>query len=173
MVNPMRDHARENLTELLRRFMEDSEAQVVQADIEAADRILEAHPAPLPSSGTLSTINILMLAAAARRRRRVRVFRAAVAAAAAVILTVLIGQYDRSPTSRPGVSFASILPTAIWESHDLAADDVDLVYFTSEIRQIEAQMHAIEAGETEIRGSNAVDELEMELIAIETEFWKG
>jgi hypothetical protein len=90
-----------------------------------------------------------------------------------VILTVLVGQYDRSPASRPGVSFASIIPAAVWESHDIAAEDLDLVYFTSEIRQIEAQMQAIEAGETEIRGSNALDELEMELIAIETEFWKG
>jgi len=172
-VNPMRDHAREDLTELLARFMEDSEARIVQADIEAGDRILETYPAPGPTPATLSAIKALTVAAAVRRRPRVRVFRAAVAAAAAVVLTVLIGQYDRNPTSRPGVSFASILPTAIWESHDLAADDLDLVYFTSEIHQIEAQMNAIEAGETEIRGSSAIDELEMELIAIETEFWKG
>jgi hypothetical protein len=152
--------------------MDDSEARGVQADIEATERILEAYPAPAPSLGTLSAIKARTTAAAVRRRRRVRFFRAAVAAAA-VILTILIGQYDRSPTRRPGVSFASIMPTAVWESRDIAADDLDLVYFTSEIRHIEAQMHALEAGETEIHGSSALDELEMELIAMETEFWKG
>lgn len=172
-MNPMRDHTRENLAELLRRFMNDSEARAVQADIEAGERILEVHPAPAPSPGTLSRIKALALAAAVHRRRRVRIVRAGLAAAAAVILTVLVGQYDRRPASRPGVSFASIIPAAVWESHDIAAEDLDLVYFTSEIRQIEAQMQAIEAGETEMRGSNALDELEMELIAIESEFWKG
>jgi hypothetical protein len=153
--------------------MDESAARAAGTDLEAAEQIIEAHPAPQPSAATLSTIKTLMVAAAARRHRRVRIFRAAVAAAAAVILTVLIGQYDRSPATRPGISFASIIPTAVWESDDLAVDDLDLVYFTSEIHQIEAQMQAIEAGETESRGGNAVDELELELIAIETEFWKG
>jgi len=169
----MNDHTRENLTELLRRFMDDSAAHAVQADIEAAERILAAHPAPAPSPETLSTIRALTLATAARRHRRTRIFRGVVAAAAAVILTVLIGRHGPAPTSRPYVNFASIIPTAIWESHDIAADDLDLVYFASEIRQIEAQIQAIESSETEIRGGSALDDLEMELTAIETEFWKG
>jgi hypothetical protein len=169
----MKDHARENLTELLRRFMDDSAAHSVQADIDAAEKLLEAHPAPAPSPAALTAIKVRMVATAVRRHRRVRIFRAAVAVAAAMLLTVLIGQFDRTPTGRPGISFASIIPTAVWESHDLTADDLDLVYFNSEIRQIEAQMQAIEAGEAEQDGSDSVDELELELIAIETEFWKG
>lgn len=174
-MNPMRDHARENLTELLRRFMDDSAAHAVQADLESVERVLEAHPAPVPSPAALSTIKMRMVAAAARRRWRVRLFRAAVATAAAIILTALAAHYDRRPTvSRPSVSFASIIPAAVWESHDLATDDPDLAYFTSEIHQIESQMQAIEAGDdTEVRGSDTLDDLEMELIAIETEFWKG
>ncbi len=169
----MRDRARENLAELLRRFMDEPAARAVQEDVEAAERILDAHPAPVPSPGTLSTVKALMVTAALRRRRRIRLFRGAVAAAAAVVVTVLIGQFGPGPTGRPVISFASIIPAAVWESRDLAADDLDLVYFTSEIRQIEAQMQAIEAGETEVRGNNTLDEFEMELIAIETEFWKG
>ena len=71
------------------------------------------------------------------------------------------------------MSYASIIPTAIWESDDLAADDLDLVYFTSEIRQIEAQMQALEPEESDAGSGGGPDELEMELMAIETEFWKG
>jgi hypothetical protein len=169
----MRDDARENLTELLRRFMDDSTAQAVQTDIEATERLMKTYPAPAPSPATLSTIRTLTVTAAARKHRRTQIFRAAVAAAAAVILTVLIGRHGSTPTGQPGVNFASIIPTALWESDDIAADDLDLVYFASEIRQIEAQMRAIDSEETEIRRDSTLDNLEMELIAIETEYWKG
>jgi hypothetical protein len=169
----MNNSAHDNLTELLNRFMDESAARGVQEDIEAADRILEAHPAPLPAPGTVATIKALTIAAAVHRRRRIRVFRGAVAAAAAVILTVLIGQYGRAPVPGPSVNLASIFPAAVWESHDLGGDDLDLVYFTSEVRQIEAQMRALEAGETGGRPGRTVEEIEMELMRIETEFWKG
>jgi hypothetical protein len=168
----MNGHTRENLTELLRRFMDDSAARAVQADIDAAERIMESYPAPAPSAETLSTIKALTVAAA-RKHRRTRIFRGVVATAAAVILTVLIGRHGSAPATRPHVSLASILPSAIWESHDIAADDLDLVYFNSEIRQIEAQMQAINSDETEMRRGSDLDDLEMELTAIETEFWKG
>lgn len=170
----MKDPARENLAELLRQFMDDSAARGAQADVDAAERILATHPAPTPSPETLSTIKGLMIASAARRRRRIRIFRVAAAAAATVILTVLIGRHNQTGTvDRPNVSFASIIPTAVWESDNLAEDDLDLAYFTSQIRQIEAQMQAVEAAETETRGTDSAGELELELIAIETEFGKG
>ena len=172
-MDAMKDHARENLTELLRRFMDEPAVRAVREDVEAADRILDAHPAPVPSPETLAAIKTRMVATALRRRRRTRIFRSAVAAAAAILVTVLVEHHGRVPAGSSGISLASIIPTAVWESHDIANDDLDLVYFTSEIRQIEAQMQALEAGETEIRGNNAVDDLETELIAIETEFWKG
>ncbi len=170
----MKDPARENLAKLLRQFMDDSAACSAEADVNVAERILETHPAPLPSPEMVSTIKALMIASAARRHRRIRIFRVAAAAAATVVLTVLIGRYNAPPaTNRPGVSFASIIPAAVWDSDDLAADDLDLAYFTSQIRQIEAQMRAVEAEETETRCTDSVGELELELIAIETEFGKG
>jgi len=169
----MRGPARENLTELLKRFMDDSAARAAQADIEEAERVLEAHPAPAPSPETLLTVRSLMVAAATRRRRRIHVFRAAVAAAAAVVLTVLAARYGDTSIDQPGVNIASIIPAAVWESRDIVADDLDLVYFTSQIRQIETQMRDIETEDVAPRNSDVLDDLEVELIAIETEFWKG
>jgi hypothetical protein len=61
----MNDNARENLLELLRRFMDDAAAQAAQADIEAAERVLEASPAPMPSPQTVASIKALTRAAAA------------------------------------------------------------------------------------------------------------
>ncbi|MEN6576737.1 MAG: hypothetical protein ABFD90_10365 [Phycisphaerales bacterium] len=169
----MRDHARENLTELLRQFMDESAAQAAQADIEGAERILDAHPTPAPSPHTLSAVKSLMVIAAARRRRRIHIFRGAVATAAAVVLTVLLGRYGSAPTDQARVNFASIIPTAVWESRDIAADDLDLVYFTSQIHQIETQMRDLEAEDVVPGDNDVLDNIEIELIAIETEFWKG
>ncbi|OHB64333.1 MAG: hypothetical protein A2Y76_01970 [Planctomycetes bacterium RBG_13_60_9] len=70
------------------------------------------------------------------------------------------------------MSYAAIMPAAIWESDNLAVDDLDIVYFTAEIRHIETQMQALESDEGEV-GGGGPDELESELMAIETEFWKG
>ncbi len=169
----MRDHAREDLTKLLGRFMDESTARATQADIEAVERMLQAHPAPVPSSQTLWTVKAMMIAASAGRRRRIRVTRATVAAAAAVVVTVLVGHYRTGPTDQPRANFASIIPTAVWESRDIAADDLDLVYFTSQIRQIETQMQDLEAEQVAPQEKDVLDDIEMELISMETEFWKG
>ncbi len=169
----MTDQARENLTELLRRFMDAAAAETAGKDIRMGEAILDAHPAPSPDGRVVASIKAQMAAATQRRHRHVRVFQGSLATAAAVVMALLIGLSSRDPGNRPPVAYASIIPTAVWESDDITSDDPDLVYFTSEIRQIEAQMQALEAGEGETPGSGMVEELEMELMRIDTEFWKG
>lgn len=72
------------------------------------------------------------------------------------------------------VQYASIIPTAIWESDDIAADDADLVIFTTEIEQIEDELPALQLGEDDSNEDSAITELEMELIEINnSDFWKG
>ncbi len=169
----MTDQARENLTELLRRFMDAPGAETAERDIHEGEAILDAHPAPLPDDRVVASIKARMAAATHRKHRRVRVFRGSLATAAAVVMALLIGRFGRGPGNGPGVAYASMIPAAVWESDDIASDDPDLAYFTSEIRQIEAQMQALEAGEGEAAGTGMVEELEMELMRIDTEFWKG
>jgi hypothetical protein len=169
----MKDQTRESLNELLRRFMDAPAAEAAHRDIQAGERLLEAWPAPTPDGETIACIKALMAEAAPRRHRHVRVFRGSLAAAAAIVIAVWLGLLGRGPGNGPVMTYASILPTAVWESPDLAADDPDLVYFTSQVRQIEAQMRALEAGESDTGAHQAVEELEMELMQIETEFWKG
>jgi hypothetical protein len=169
----MRERTPENLTELLKRFMDATAAQAAAEEIRAGERLLDAFPAPVPAGQTLTFIKVRMAAVALRRRWRVRVFRGALAAAAAVVMALLIGLPAGGPAHQPRMNFATLLPASIWESDDLAADDLRLVYFTSEIRRIEAQMQALEAEETDVGDSGSPDDLEKELMAIETELWKG
>jgi hypothetical protein len=169
----MKDRAHENLIELLRQFMEEPGAQEAQEDIQAGERWLDACPAPPPPSRVIAAIHRQMALSARRRHRIVRLIHTSVAAAAAIVILALIGQLGPRPVRRPHALHMAFIPTAIWESDDLTTDDLDLAYYSGEIRQIEAQMHALEAGDSDVSGNDASDELEMELLAIQADFWKG
>ncbi len=91
---------------------------------------------------------------------------------AAAIVLALIGFFGRPVREPSSVSYASLIPSAIWESDDIASDDMELAYFRSELRQIETQMEALEAGDGDLVATASLDDVEMELIRIDTEFWR-
>lgn len=169
----MIDKTRENLTELLRQFMDPAAARAAEADIRAGQRLLEAWPAPTPDRRVLADINARMVAHAVRRRRIHRIFHGSMATAAAIVMMTLIGLLNHGSTDSPGLNYATLIPASVWESQNIMTDDLELVYYASQIRQIEAQVQAVETGEPEVRSKSVLDELEMELMQIETEFWKG
>ncbi len=171
-MDSMEDQTRENLNDLLRQFLDPAQAKADTEDIRAGERLLDACPAPTPDPETLARIKSEIVTALARRHRIAIVVRRSLAVAA-VIAFALIGLLHRSPTADNSMFQASILPAAIWDSIDVAADDLDLARFTAEVRQIETQFQALEAGEDEPAGSGTVEELERELIQIETEIRKG
>ncbi len=166
----MRDEAHENLIELLRRFMDEPTAQAAHEDIQAGERLLDAYPALPPDARLIAAIKTQMAVAAVHRRRIARLVHGSLAAAAAVIVLALIGLLSPGATNRSPISYVAIIPPAIWESDDITTDDLDLAYFSAEIGQIETQMQALDAGESE---SGALDEFEDELMSIQADFWKG
>lgn len=168
----MKDHAHENLRDLLRQFMEEPAARAAQEDMEAGEHWLRAYPVPAPRARVLATIKVQMAAAARRRHRIVRLAHAAVAAAAAVIVVALIGHFGPAPGSRSQMTLAALLPAAVWDSDDIMNQDLDLAYFSSQIGQIEAQVRALEADEGEADGE-APEDFELELLTIQAEYLKG
>lgn len=168
----MEDQTRENLNDLLRQFLDPAQAEAAGEDILAGERLLDACPAPSPSPETIARIKSEIRMTLARRHRIMLTFRRSLAAAA-VIAFALIGLLQRGPTGGPNVFQARLLPAAIWDSDDVAAGDLDLARFTVEVRLIEAQLQALDAGEDEAAGSGTVEEFERELKQIETELWKG
>ena len=170
----MGNQNREDWQSLFGRFVDATEAEAAAEDVRAAERMLETWPAPKPDTELIAYINTEM-AARQRRKRRFAHLSRALAAAAAVIIIAAIALLGRGPASRPTapMSYASIIPTSVWESEDVNAEDAELMYFQSEIRRIEAQMEALESGGDDIGPADDVEEIEMELMQIETEFWKG
>ncbi len=168
----MENRNRESLTELFRRFLGGDEAEVATDEIQRAEKLLELYAAPKPAPEMLARLKRQAASRHIPHHRFTHVAHRLGGAAAAIIVVAMIGLLGRGPTSPPRVNYASLIPTAIWESEDINSDDVELAYFTAEIQQIEAQMRALEAGEGDSATVGALDEVEVELLRIDTEFWK-
>lgn len=166
------DRDREDLKDVLEQFLAPSEAASAEQEIRAGERLLGGFPAPRVTPETLATIKRQIAAQLSTSPKPAHPFLRYVGAAAAVIVVALIGFLGRSVEERPGIRYASLISPAVWDSDDIVADDMELAYFRSELRRVEAQMYALEAGGGDIGAAGALDEVELELIRIERQFWK-
>ncbi len=170
----MNERNEENLRDLFARFVDSERAEDAVDDIERGEDVLRRWPAPEPSVELLAQIKSEMGGRLVRSgRRHVRWFAsraAAIAAAFVIIASVWTGLQKDSVTSV--ASAGSLIPSAIWESDNIAVDDLRLATFTAEVERIENELQSLLLDE----GGNdqsAIDEAELELIDIQGEFWKG
>ncbi|MBN1360687.1 MAG: hypothetical protein JW993_08850 [Sedimentisphaerales bacterium] len=168
----MEDRNREDWEKLFGRFVGTEQSEAAAEDIRRGQTLLELYPAPQPDARLVASIKRRIAGRLAHRHRFAHLAYRIAPAAAAVIVIALLGRFRHGPAGSTQISYASLIPTAIWESDDINADDVELAYFAAEIEQIEAQMRALEAGDADSNGANALDEVEVELLRIDTEFWK-
>jgi hypothetical protein len=172
----MNEKNKENLKAVFERFFDSADTGQVVEDVLRGERILRENPAPRPDEQLLTDIKAQMAAKLHPRRRRSffmsTAFRAAAVAAAVIIaatLTVVVVDIAHQPRAD---QIATITPS-IWESSDIAEDDRELAMLTAEVEQINAELLAFEPHETNGNGSGALAELEIELIEIDSDFWKG
>ncbi len=166
------------LKELVERFYDPQEARTCLEDFEQAERLLAGNPAPAPSSRRLAAIKANVSTTLTRRRhnrsiRRIAFAFTSVAAAAVFVIAVRVGLFQTTPLTPPDTVSATIIPSSLWESNDIVTADPSLAYFSTEIEQIENELAILQSGEEPPTGDIAITELEMELIEIEGEFWKG
>jgi len=171
----MDDRSREDMTELFARFFDAEETRAMIDDVREADRILYDHPAPDPNAKLLASIKadlaVRLSARRAQRSRRRTNRRIAAVAAVVVSAGILAALFNTGPESG-SLATASLIPTAIWESSNIAVDDEDLAVFTAEIEQIEDEVMTLESNDDISDSSGTLDELEIELIVVRNDFWK-
>ncbi len=168
----------ENLKGLFEKFLDAEQVEKCLEDVRKAEQILREHPAPAPDDMLIANIKaeIAMRLSAKRTSVFTRIGYKVATVAAAVIFLAAVGTslFQKDSVERPpGLSYASIIPAAIWESDDIAADDMDLAGYSVEIEQIENELLALQSGEEGLDSDSAITEMEMELIEIESDFWKG
>jgi hypothetical protein len=171
----MNDQDREDLKGLVEKFFGAGQAESCLEDFQEAEQILREHPAPRPDEMLISNIKAEIAMRLPTRRAEIfrhRVWEAAGVAAAVAIVALLSVRLLQRPDQQRGF-YASLLPTALWESNNISADDTDLAVFTAEIEQIRSEVLALESGEDTADPDSAVTELEMELVEISSDFWKG
>ncbi len=170
----MNDRNHENLAKLIEKLFDAEQAESCLEDIQKGEQILRDNPAPEPDSLLIANIKAeigLRLPAGRAAPSRKMAYRLAAAAAAIIVMAGVSARFFNSKVEPGRFQAASLIPTAMWESDNVAADDADLAIFTAEIEQIREEVMTLEADE-EI-GESAVTELEMELIEISSDFWKG
>lgn len=172
----MNERNQEELRELLERFLSAEQADKAADDIREAEQIFGENPAPEPRGELVAQIKSQIAESLSVRRRattfRKMAYRAAAVAAAIIVLSIIsIGLLEREDTG-PGESIPLLSP-AVWEGDDIMVDDVDMASFTAEIEQIEGELLTLQLGENGGNGERAASELEMELIAVEGDFWQG
>jgi len=172
----MGDRNEENLKELFEKFYTAEQAERAVEDVQKAEQLLRKHPAPEPDDMLIANIKAEIAMRLPLRRadvfRRMAYKAATVAAAVIIVAAIGVSLFKKGDGSEK-VAYASIIPRAIWESDDIATDDLDLAMLTAEMEQIEDEVLTLQSGENGGNGDTAVTELEMELIEIDSDFWKG
>ena len=165
-----RSDKREDLTESFGLWLGPQEAKAAAEEVRAAERVLESYPAPPPADKTLDRIQVDMQRESLRRHRMGHILRGVASIAAVLVVIGLVRHGLEGTNSRLGLT--SWIPAALWETDDIASDDMKLAYFNSEVDRLDAQIQAIESGDSDT-GAGALNEVETELFQIDSDFWKG
>lgn len=172
----MNDRNDENLKELFESFLSPEQANEALKDVAQGERILREYPAPEPDKELIADIQ--SKAAARLLPGRASVFRVvagraiAVAAVIIILAAVSVRLFEIGGGQSGSAAYASIMPTALWESDNIAADDTDLAVLNVEVEQIENELRTLLLGENGANGERDVMKLEIEFIEIEVHFWK-
>ena len=173
----MDNRDRENLRELFEKFFDAERAESCVEDIQKAEQIFRDHPAPEPDDMLIANIKaqIAMRLRASRAHRIRRIIYEMAGAAAVILFVAAIGLqlFKTDTTGQVKVNYASLIPPEIWEGDDITLDDENLAVFTAQIEQIEDEVTALQSGEETGNGDSTLTELEVELIEINSDFWKG
>ena len=167
----------ENLKDLFEKFLNSEQTEQAVKDVRNGEQILREHPAPEPDNALVADIKAKI--SVSLRHRKTITFKhiayrmATVAAVIIVLMAVSVKLFEKSSSEPKKLITASIIPSTIWESDDIAADDADLAILTAEIEEIESEVLAVQLSENGNNGSVYLDELETELMEIDSDFWKG
>jgi len=167
---------KENLEELFEKFVDSTQAAKLAEDISEGERILRQYSAVEPRDGLRREIKAKIMDTLQRNKKGFKRFAVKVAAVAAgfiILAAVLETLFEKGLYEDKKVVYASILPEKIWESDDIIRDDADLAILLAEVKEIEEDALAVRLNENGGNGHSEVEELEMELIEINSEFWKG
>ena len=128
----------------------------------------------MPDAKLVAEIKVAMAESLHRQKARAHrrmVYKLVAAAAAVLVLAGVSVKLSITTRSVPPKTIA--MSEVMWESDDIAADDAELAVLAAEIEQIESEIMALQLADNGGNGYGAVTDLEIELVEINSDFWKG
>ena len=163
------ENEKKHLEKLAAQFVSPEDAKTFATDIQWGDDKLSS-PVPVPGDDLLRVITAqIAFALIEKRAAKTRWTLYKAVAAAAIILISLFSIMTYKPNHQ--LNQVTMMTTSIWQSEDIISDDANLSTLSAEITEIENQLTTKIYSDTD--DSSPADELESELIAINTDFWKG
>jgi hypothetical protein len=158
----MKRENNENVKELLAKFLNAEEVSKAVDDIAAGERILDANPAPMPSSALLADIKLRMIAVVHRSHHWTRQLTKRIAAAAVIFLVLgtgitLLQRHSPSLTSE-----------SFWQNTMENSLDAQLTQLDS--AENDVPVITLEANGNDM---SAINDLTNDLNEIEGTFWEG
>ncbi len=167
----------ENLKKLFEKFVEGEQAEQAVENIHKGEQILRDHTAPEPKGELIASIKTKIATSLLHKRQnafRKTIYKTAAVAAGFIFLAVIsVKVFEKEHSTSERFVSSSIMPKAVWESECLADDSEDSATLVAEVEQIESDLLALQVGENGGNGYEAVTGLEMELVEINSDFWKG
>lgn len=164
----------ENLEELFGKFLNENDARKAAEDITQGEKLLNEYPAPQPDNALLLSIqeriNNKLSQTKKQNSASIGHWAAAIAAAVLIIGFISITLLNRTQhlqiTDRPAIA------VSLETEDDFLQDDSEFLLLAAQLQDIEDEFTAVQSG---LNGyySSIADELEIELLEINSDFWKG
>jgi len=167
----------ENLRDLFEKFVDSEQAEKAVEEIRKGEEMLSQYRCFGPEKGVIADIKG-RIADAVRQREAINVGKRVlyrVSAAAVLILAAAAGVFffGRGVVERESWVDSSILTEEMWESDDITTEDAGLAILFAELQQIEDEATGLRLNENGLNSSAGLEKLELELMEIKSDFWKG
>ncbi|MBC8482114.1 MAG: hypothetical protein H8D47_05555 [Planctomycetes bacterium] len=163
--------------ELFAQLANSEEAKIFAQNVEWADEKFDSQPLPQLKNSALESlkakVDVAIAVQKAVNMRRVVYKAAAVAAVFAVVSVLLIKTYQPQGIRNIQIIELAAVSSAVWQSEDITSDDPDLATLSAETEDIENDLVTIDTETYFDDQTSRIDDLELELINIDSDFWKG
>lgn len=173
----MKPENKENLKEIFGKFMTAEQAEKAVEEIKHGENILRDNPAVEPDDRLVSSIKAEVVAKLRYQKTntlsRIVLKTAAVAALFAVLAVVSTRLLQKQTSNTKENIPIAVLPQRLWENGADSSQNTELGVLTAEVEQINKDLTNLQLGSEPSNGSKNLTEIEMKLMAIATNFWKG
>jgi hypothetical protein len=81
--------------------------------------------------------------------------------------------FEMPRNSQPDATYAATIPDQIWEGGSIRTDDPDIAALSKEIDNIADEISGVRLSDKNGSSTAAVGDVEMQIIEVSADFWKG